>query len=429
MRLFQLLYHCVDVFRARVQLEVATHPRLVKHLQSPILTVLEEALSSHRYALSLDVDNADTLFNASQVLTTMAEQLANDDYVASETQILGLLEEALDLQSRCLRLQELKFEESEAQRKLMEEQIETRQNAEPPDLEEDGNVADDQWFSVITPVTKDTLLDTALAQLGTLTTLCSTISSIHPPPTSPSLAWIERSSTELLNSKIAEFASLAGSERRQEIALAKANFLSNILEMGFSQGQIDIDTYKRERDTAFQADDLKLEAFPEGLIANGQSLMSFASSMLDAPLENGAILPSSRWNALSAAITNFATASKLQQIDPNDQAKTHFLRGDCSLLLFQLSSPPFSYDSAIKNASQLQKNAEVFYRNASKLGDDIDQKLVASLRSSVAQKINASQDPETLAASLGYLGKPREWIQNQFEDMIDDGLLQSDSAG
>lgn len=406
-----------------MQLEVATHPRLVKFLQVPIRNVLDEALSSHRYALGLNPKNVDTLFNTAQILTTIAEELA-EDAQSSDSKILALLEEALELQSRCLSLQELKFEENETQQRTLQEQIEYGQSDDTVDMDEVASSNDsEKWFSVVEPVTRETLLETVLAQLSTLTALCSTISSMDPPPANPSLASIENYSRPLIDSKIPHFASLANESRLQEIALVKANLATNLLEAGFRQGELDTETYKRERDAAFQIPDLKLAESYQGLLANGQSLMSFATALADAPGDNGVPLPSVQWNALSAAISNFATASKLPQVEPNEQAKTHFLRGDCSLLLFQLGQPPISYDQAVKNAPQLLKNAEVFYRNASKLGDDSEQRLVASLRSSVAQRMDKPLDGTTLVSSLGYLGKPHDWIRQQLDDMVEDGLL------
>ena len=64
----------------------------------------------------------------------------------------------------------------------------------PKNTEDDEPVSakcmEDQWFSVMEPVTEETLIDTIITQLGTLTTLCSLLgNSDSVPPTS--LAWIE----------------------------------------------------------------------------------------------------------------------------------------------------------------------------------------------------------------------------------------------
>ena len=74
---------------------------------------------------------------------------------------------------------------------------------------------------------------------------------------------------------------------------------------------------------------------------------------------------------------------------------------------------------------QLLKNAEVFYRNASKLGGDVEEKLVASLRSSVARGLQGQQGEGGVmhTEALGDLGKEREWIDAQIGEMEEEGLL------
>lgn len=170
--------------KARVQLEIVTHPLLLKKLEVPVLNGLQEALISHRYALSLDPDNADALFNTAQVLTTIAEESAKENPIAISDQ-LKLLEEALELQTRCLSIQEMKLEENERQQHESQETTAPPEpvasGAEPTQQENDIDAAEDQWFSVLEPITPDTLIDTALAQIGTLTTLCSIISSSNTP--------------------------------------------------------------------------------------------------------------------------------------------------------------------------------------------------------------------------------------------------------
>ena len=95
------------------------------------------------------------------------------------------------------------------------------------------------------------------------------------------------------------------------------------------------------------------------------------------------------------------------------------------MLLFQLSRAPAAYEPAVKNATQLLRNAEVFYRNASKLGGDVEEKLVASLRSTVVRGLQGRQGDDGMmhTEGLGYLGKERGWIDAQVEEMREEGLL------
>ena len=416
-------------------MEIVTHPLLRKKLEVPLLNGLEEALKSHRRALSLDPDNADTLFNTAQVLTAIAEELAKVSSDASGD-VLKSLEEALDLQSRCLSVQEMKLEESETQRRAMLEQaLEPESEAaaaatEPPSEQHEittVNAPEDQWFSVVEPVTADTLTDTALAQLATLTTLCSVLSSSTTTPPSPSLHWIEEFSSALLTSKVSSFARNAEPQRLQEIALAKATFLSTFLEASFHHRSVDALTYKQERDNAFQTPELLLEKCPDGLLANAESLMAFSSALSDDadPHPPTADFHSSiRWQSLSAAITNLAIASKLPSMDTDNLVKTHLLRGESSLLLWMLSQPPIAFKTAVENQVQLLKNAEVFFRNASKLSQDTEETQNAALNSSIAQILQLP-DHRAASALLSKVQKASgwEWVNAQISDMIEEELL------
>jgi len=409
--------------RARVQLEIATHPLLVKQLQASVLSVLEEALASHRYALALDQDNADTLFNTSQVLTTIAEELAKDNS-HSDQDALQPLEEALELQNRCLSIQELKHEQAQAQDDGALAQTEQHGPNEPTPAmyggsnPPDSNMLAEQWFSVVEPVTEDTLIDTALAQLGTMTTLCSILSSPTVFAPASSLAWVEEYSSKILNVKLPMYTKNAGS-RLREIAMVRANFVSALLEAGFRSNKVDAATYKRERDGAFDVPELNLENSYDSLLANAQSLVAFASALAE-PVDSSTH-SASRWNALSAGLASLVKASKIPGISTDDTAKTHLLRGDSSLAQYQMGQPPTAYPAAILNAAQLLKNAEVFYRNASKLASEDQEKAIAGLRSAIAAGLQKGDLGSTISSANSSRGQ--DWLREQVQDMISEGLL------
>ncbi|KAI1081001.1 hypothetical protein F5B20DRAFT_538186 [Whalleya microplaca] len=410
--------------KARVQLEIATHPVLIDQLQQPLKNLLEDALTSHLYALNLDPDNADALFNISQVLTTIAEVMANDDEDATA---LKVLREALDYQSRCLSIQEQKYGEFLEQEKLVNEQgeagsvggTEAQSSADPENTDEDG-----EWFNVVEPVTHDTLIDTVLAELGTLTTLCGILSSspeVAPPDT---LSWVENLSTNLLQ-KVKIFSD-DKPERLQEIALARVHLVSIILEAGYRSGNVNTEIYKRERDAAFAAADLQLEASTEALIANARSLLAFSSALADAQNDNAQTNLTIRWNALTDSIANLKSASSIKGIDQEDLATTHLLRGDTSLFLCAMAFPPTSHQTAMNNATQNAKNAEVYYRNASKLSPNPEEKDVASIKSAVAQYLQQySQGQGQGDMSVLFSSSPRgqQWVIEQLEDMVAEGLV------
>ncbi|OTA70832.1 hypothetical protein K449DRAFT_321317 [Hypoxylon sp. EC38] len=419
--------------KARVQLEIATHPALVSQLRRPLRDALDEALASHQYALQLDPENADALFNTSQVLTAIAELMGSDegdDAAASEAEAVKVLREALELQSKCLSIQERGYQEFLEQERIANEQAQDinnettavtdlRDGSEPDGAEEDG-----EWVNTVEPITRDTLIDTVLAQLGTLTTLCSIMSFSPAAAPAHTFPWVEELSMSLLE-KI-QTISRDQSDRHQEIALSRANLVSALLEAGYKSGKIDVETYKRERDAAFSMAELQLEKSIEGLIANARSLLAFNSALTD--MNNGDAQSQStlRWNVLTASIANLKSASTIQGISQGDLATTHLLRGDASLYLCAMAFPPTSHQTAVNTATQNAKNAEVYYRNASKLSQDQEEKDISSLKSAVAQYLQAYSQGQTHGDPSNVLNaSPRGqgWAISQLEDMVAENLV------
>src|SRR5256885_8729544 len=159
--------------------------------------MLEIALESHRCALRLEPDNADTLFNTAGVLTSIAEETAKDANL-SDARALGLLKEALELQNKCLVIQERMFGESQEQQAAMMDPAQLREpdltnetTVQPQSPDKDADESEEQWASIVEPLTKEILLDTIEAQLSTLTTLCSILSSSPGIAPTSILAWVE----------------------------------------------------------------------------------------------------------------------------------------------------------------------------------------------------------------------------------------------
>ncbi|XXH03249.1 Plasma membrane low glucose sensor [Hypoxylon texense] len=415
--------------KARVQLEIATHPILTDQLQQPLKDVLEEALASHRYVLQLDPENADALFNTSQVITAIAEDMASsEDDEGNEAQALKILHEALDLQSRCLSVQEQKYQEFLEQERIVnerEEAMDTQSTApsnSANDTPQGSAEEEDEWFNVVEPVTHDTLIDTVIAQLGTLTTFCSILSSSPKAAPAHTLSWVEELSASLLQK--AQTFSADHPERLQEIALAKGNLVSMMLEAAYRSGRIDVESYKRERDAAFAVAELQLERSSDGLIANARSLLALNSALADAENGDAQSYSTLRWNVLTASIANLKSASAIQGISQEDLATTHLLRGDASLYLCAMAFPPTSHQTAKDTVAQNAKNAAVYYRNASRLSQDQEEKDVSSIKSAVAQYLETySQGQGDLGLIFNASPRDQEWTAQQLEDMVAEKLV------
>lgn len=404
----------------------------MKQLQTPLISVLQQTLVSHRYALSLDPGNADTLFNIGQVLTSIAEEISNDDS-ASGPDAVAYLEEALEFFQRCLVLQELRYTQSQemaaeslrASREASEEDASMQEIVDMQDSPDAGSEKE-QWASIIEPVTKDTLIDTIIAQLSTSTTLCSILGSSQEAFGSPNLAWIEEYSSKLLNAHLPTL--LEGTERSTEVAVAKAVFISAMLEAGFRREQIDLQTYRRERDAAFA--ELPISTSFAAIMANVMSLFAFNQALSDtyAIATETTNLPALRWNALAKAISNLTTASEILDIASEDFPKIHSFRGDASLSQYQLSKPPNSYGPALKNSAALLKNAEVFYRNTSRLTSDEDERNKSKLQEAIVMLLQGNMQMgrthiETMAAKRG-----EKWLRDQVKEMLDEGSLGEDDV-
>jgi len=456
--------------KARLLLEIATHPMLARHLDVPVIDILRQSLSAHQYALNLDLDNADALFNIAQVLTSIAEHIAKDDSV-SDTEALNCLEQALEYQDRCLLLQEGKYSET---RNIYQEAAGQNSAADGDDDDDGGAKVDptsssvyedrqqeeeEQWVSVVEPVTADTLVDTILSQLSTLTTLCSALNTAQDwrgagfngaMPSSPvSLSWIEGWSTKMHErlEVIAKTEDIA--PRKPEIALTKAILAGNFLELAYRSGSVGMDIYKSELEKAFTAQDLD-PTTSDAQIAYARTLLALDGAATDcarsvppkADIQDHANI---RWNVLSKAQRLLTSAATLPSTKADTQtlATTHMLRGDTSLLLLALSYPPTSFIQAASNATQLLKNAEVFYRNANKLfgalGDGEDDRDVAAFRGGVVEilqktnganaSLNSTQVDARDVLRSATRSRKDDWRDDQLQEMTDEGLVRPEIFG
>ncbi|KAL1999551.1 hypothetical protein VTN02DRAFT_4362 [Thermoascus thermophilus] len=389
--------------------------------------MLQIALQSHRAALTLRQDNADALFNTAQVLTSLAE-LFTEAKQPSEQRVqdaLRFLREALELFQRCLVLQELRYSETQEQIRMMEAaDFGDGGGAEEPPCQTapataaaDDEPQQEQWAAVIEPVTKNTLVDTAVAQLDTLTTLCNLLTF---DPGNNGLAWLEEYSSELLRTKMPAY--VEGSDRRYEASLARARFVSALSEVLYRSGRIDIDTYQRELGGAF-GPDLDLSRDPAGLCSKAEALINFNAAVAETPRMYddrafGRSL-SLRWQALSSGLDALTAASKLPTAE--NLPKIHLARGDAELARWRLGSDPWDYAMARDNAALLLRNAQTYYRGAAAL----------ARRDGAREEERDGSCKEAIAAALagerGKLEQLRSGAEKDLlavaEDMMEDGLV------
>ena len=361
--------------------------------------------------------------NCAQVLTSLGEVLSEGSASlrVNKAEALKAFQEALELFQRCLSVQE--FQYSQTQEQEQEADISASNIAQAQDeLSRTDSPAsraseDEQWASIIRPTTKSTLLDTTIAQIETMTSLCSLLVTEDPN----GLAWIEEYSNEILK-KAADL--MVGSEKGFEVTMARANFISAYTDASFRAGRIDLPTYQRELDAAFN-NDLDFSKSPQGLCDRADALISFNTSIYTAFNVNGlaatdlAQLNDIRWKRLTKAINDLTAATKLP--DAQNLPKIHLRRGDCELLRHRLGEEPTAYQLARKNAAMLLKNAETYYngaRRAAEAEQSIDEALEASVKEAVLLKVHGQGE------ELSKLAKSnRTKVLSIMEDMREEFLM------
>lgn len=365
------------------------------------------------------------MFNTAQVLTSLAEAITDIKRPADDqlNQAVKFLQEALELFQRCLLLQEMKYTEMQEHIKQMESGILDRPEDIQPSQEkmEDADSSktseqQEQWAAVVEPVTKDTLVDTAVAQLETLTALCNLL-TFDP---GVGLAWVEEYSSDLLQEKITVY--VEGSSRAYDASLARAKFSGALSEVLYRGERIDVETYYGELARVFGSE-LDLSADPDGLCSKADAFMSFNTALTDLPPSHDAAMFAKslklRWQALSTALDCLTKASKIP--DAENLPKIHLARGDVEVNRWRLGMSPWEFGMAQQNAALLLRNAQTYYRGAAALarrdgGADEDRD------GTCKEAITAAMDGQKEKLEQLKRSAPKE-LMVVAEDMVEDGWV------
>ncbi|KAL8770598.1 MAG: hypothetical protein Q9209_003666 [Squamulea sp. 1 TL-2023] len=372
--------------------------------------------------------------NTGQVLTSLGELISEGRYRrhdAASTDPLHLFQEALEFFQRCLSLQENQFSElepesNESKQQLMEideSTIDTSDKAALNDpLSNTKSPDEDAWAMIMEPVTKQALMDTLLAQVDTLTSICGLSSARRIENAS----WIESYYRSSLHDKLNLFSKETNQDH--EAALATAKYRCAIADVNFNAALLDIPTYEHELTEAYNNipnSDPDLD--PQALCDRADAEIVFNASLqglsLQTTKEDSAKLNLIRWKHLTKALDNLTIASKL----PNAKhlPRIHLRRGDCELLRRRLGAPPSNYEIALKSASTLLKNAEIYYRGAARLAKAEgagDEEVEASIKEAVVVAISTRD----LSKFCEGMGPDRIRVQEIIEEMSEEGLLWED---
>lgn len=415
------------ITRARIQYEITQHPKLAAQLPAPQAEILEVALQSHRDALYLEQDNADALFNSGQVLNSLAEALTDSKHPSEDqlVQASTYLQEAVELFQRCLALQEMKFTEMEEQIMQMEpgemdSEVPEPEAVEPQTAQGESPESEpqEQWAAIVEPVTKNTLVDSAVAQLDTLTALCNLLTF---NPAAGGVGWVQEYSSELVETRLPAY--VEGSDRQYEAGLARAKFISALHDVLYRGGHTDAQTYKQEVGRAF-GPELDVSNDPEGLCSKAEALTSLNGAFADVPPaedpDTFKFCCNVRWQSLSTALDSLTAASKLHSAE--NLPKIHLARGDAEMQRWRLGRAPWNHAVAAQHGATLLRNAQTYYRGAAALARR-DGETEAERDGSCKEAIAAA-----LAGQRTKLDQIKTTSLEQLiavaQDMVEDGMVE-----
>lgn len=414
---FDLAYN-----KARLELEVTQHPALVAHIGVPLVDLLTQTLESHRYALRLNEENPDVLFNTCQVLSSLAEQFSES---GRSHDAITLLQESLELLSSCLSRQEMLLEQQQAD---FEDVDEGGVALEADEQLESANESDvsEQTAHVETPITISDLLDTVHASISSLTTLVSLVEQ-------SALQTYGDMAQSLTEEKAPSYVSLMAEDARDaarfSVGLDRAIFIAALADAQYGYMAIELETYL-QRLESFDLPAKQQSA--HALCAEAEARTELCLSAIyryqttpDAPIQLC-------WKQLSLAQDLYNTAIKLDDDDAKDRkAQAYHSKGDVELLRYRLASSGASTlsDNIKKSAKTLVQNAQTFYKGSAQLArTDGDHELEAKAK----QKWLIAADIAALVYSVEAKEAPFEGnsegvrgdLLHTLESAVEEGLVE-----
>lgn len=413
---FDLAYN-----KARLQLEISQQPSLVEHIGVPIDDWLQLTLQSHRYALTLNTDNHDILFNTAQVLTSLAEQLSEE---TRDDEAVALLHEALELLSSCLSRQEIAYEQHRLDFPDVEEGGVALDPEDVPSAAPDVDMGEDPGESatVESPVGVSDLLDTVHASLSALTTLLPMIDQA-------ALQNLGEMARGLTEEKAPQYLNVLPEEEQDRARLAmmvaRATFVAAYANKQFELQMIELQTYT-ERLGTFDIAGKETDA--TALCSEAEARVDLVQSTLDRYDDSRDLPATLCWKHLTIAQDLYSQATKLSSEDAQARkAEIYKLKGDLELLRHRIANIPKTdiSDGIRQSAATLMQNAQTYYKGAvshAKITGNDELEEDAQSRLDLAKAIASSMyggeataaAPDALMASL--------------EECVEEGLISQHLA-
>ncbi len=447
--------------------------------------LLEETLNAHRFAISLNPENTDILFNTAQVLTSLAEVLLESGSVATtKYDARPLLEEAVEIFTRCLEAQQQEYAQMQAEianatasgeyQEAWEGERQQPVEASDADAMEDSSASSEtqgDWATVEAPLTPESILETCTAQLGALITLLGLYDVMVDLPNMEKKAQdgLETSSTKIpalidlidkspstkaapepqagptLSIGSTSAAEEATTSPKEDANLAVANFQASIAEMKFRSASFTSTQYAQAVEQIFSpliSDTTGATTLDLASInirsAYADALMDFASALAD----GAQYTPSSptfasdteiQWIALTQAqtiLTKLSSAPYTSILSATRLANTLLARGDTDLFRFRISSFVIAKPAWTKSRPVLVANAGVFYRGARSYAEKAgssEVQSVADAKASVAELLKEVSSGATLTRE-SWKGRTAG-VEKVAAQMIEEGIIDASISG
>lgn len=456
--------------------------RIVANMGNKI-ELLEETLRSHRAAIALNPENIDVLFNTGQVLSSLAEALLDSRTSdTARTPARTLLEEAVDIFTRCLASQQHEYEQMQVEIAKATASQELYDSAEPiestnvntaneQDSMETSSTSSDgpgEWATVVEPVTPEAMLETCTAQLGALSILLG----LYNPSDSPSIEAKAQGGLDTVNTKIPTLINLiqkspssnapdesapgptlsigsstseeAHTSPKDDALLAAANLQASIAEVRFRSRQSGAVQYASQVEQLFAPliksppqTNILDHSLVNSLSAYADALIEVASAISDSPqYSSTASNPGddldAQWAALTQAqaiLTKLSTGSYASALSPSRLADIFSARGDVDLFRFRISLFESAKPAWVKSKSVLVSNAGIFYRGARSYAEKAGAPQVhktSDVKAVVAEILKEAASGSGVSKEH-WKGKGQDVVR-VLEQMVEEGIIGKENA-
>jgi hypothetical protein len=469
-----------DNTRANLQYTISEDERIISHFGNRT-ALLEETLMSHRFAISLNPTNTDTLFNAAQVLTSLAEAgLEASPQAAGKHNARPLLEEAVEIFTKCLESQQQEYSQMQAEiakiqasgeyQEAWEGERQQPAETQGEDMETDSGASEapGDWATVEEPLTPESILETCTAQLSTLTTLLGLYNSATDLPNIEKKAQDGMDTAtnkvpmliDLLDKSpapkvvdepkagptlsIGSAAEEATTTPKDDAIIAAASFQASIAEVQYRSGRTTSTEYAETVERIFSSMVQSAGQRPSPDLASINVQSAYADALMDlaSALADGTqYTPSAptfsadvdiQWTALTQTqnlLTKLSAAPYTSVLSPSRLADVFIARGDTDLFRFRISLFEGAKPAWAKSGPTLVSNAGVFYRGGRSYAEKagvIGVRSTADAKAVVAEILKAVASGSEMSKDT-WKGRTAD-VAKVLEQMVEEGIVGQENV-